>query len=212
MHTNDALPDRAGPKLASTPPQRMEGDHGFAKYLAQIEPEIAIELARYQEAFPYTPKPGVDPAEDDGAYLYLLITAVFLSDARSTHEWADYVSDYPSTALTSEALENPLNPHVKVRAHYLKHAFSRLLDLVGAPPAMVADAVSILDLHKPGAADVRAAAQAELCKNPGASARNIAKKLTETRPKGAKKVDHSQISKDLKHGALVRPVSRDPKG
>lgn len=209
MDTNDAPPDKASVRLALTPPEWMKGEDGFAEYLALVEPEIAIELARYREAFPYGPKPGVDPEADDNAYLYLLVMAAFLKDAQSVPEWTSYVGEYPSTELTVKQLELPDSPRVKVRAHYLKHALPRLLSLIGAPPAMVADVVSILDLNRPRGADVRAAAQEELCRNPGASAREIARKLTEARPEDAKEVDHAQISKDLKRGSLVRPAAPD---
>jgi hypothetical protein len=209
MDNNDALSGKPSLNSAAERPEWMKGDDGFAEYLALVEPEIAVELARYREAFPYHPKSCVDPVEDNDAYLYLLITAAFLKDANTVNEWAGYVGDYHSAALTLEQMELPDSPRVKVRAHYLKHALSRLLGIIGAPPAMVADVVSILDLHRPRGADVRAAAQEELCRNPGASAREVAKNLTEARPKGAKKVDHAQISKDLKGGSLVRPVAPD---
>ncbi|MDA9918454.1 hypothetical protein N9D37_01015 [Erythrobacter sp.] len=186
----------------------------FTEHLAAVEPEIAAAMARYRESFPYSPaidddgKP-IDPDLDDKAHLYLLLQETFLGDVRSVTEWMVYCTAYPSIALPESQLALPDSPDVKVRAHYLRTALPRLLTLLGAPEPMIDDVQSILGLHKPRAANVRGAAQAELNNDPTASARAVASRLRKRKNKNGevRSADHGQISKDLKTGLLVRPAN-----
>ena len=178
-------------------------DDGFAEYVAAVEPEIAIEHVRYGKEFPHNP----EYAGTDKDYLQILISAAFPRDAANLNEWRGFLDSYPTQVLTAEQIETDQNPNVQVRAHYLRHALTRLMQLVKAPDVMISDLQSILDSHKPRAADLLAQAQEELCRTPRASAREIARKLPKRETKfGQEKTrDHSEISSNLKSGRLVRP-------
>lgn len=198
-------PSRKQKKKPTEPPVWMDEtrDDGFAEYVAAVEPEIAIEHVRYVREFPYNP----EYAGTDKDYLHILISAAFPRDSANLNEWRGFLDSYPSQALTADQNETKQNPDVQVRAHYLRHALTRLLQLVQAPEVMISDLQFILDCHKPRAADVLARAQEELCRTPQAGAREIARKLPKRKTKlGQEKTrDHSEISSNLKGGRLVRP-------
>lgn len=167
---------------------------GFAEHLAAVEPDIVVEWTRFVEAYP--PTSNMDPDEDDGAHLYKLIQAAFFRDVRTIHEWKDQADTYPLKALTKEQVGSAQNPDVQVRAHYLKSALTRLLTMVGAPEAMMADMQSILDEHAPRSADLRADAQAKWSKDPETNLRQIARKQAR---------NHGQLYKDRDAGLLIKP-------
>lgn len=171
-----------------------KADDGFAEYLAAVEPDIVVEWTRFVEA--YRPTPNLDPDEDDGAYLYKLIQASFFRYVRTVSDWKEQANGYPQTALSQEDLKRTYNDDVRVRAHYLKAALARLLTIVGAPEAMIADLQSILDEHAPRSADLRAEAQLEWCKDPETNVRAIARKQQR---------DHRQLYKDRNAGLLAKP-------
>ena len=174
------------------------------------EPDLAITYAAFVETFPYALKNdkdgnAIDPSEDNGAYLFLLLQAALVENAQELSEWRQYVEEYPKGQLTIEQVKRRTSPQVQVRAHYLASALTSLMTINKAPPAMIADLQVILGLHKPRAAKIRAAAQKALIDNPKASARQIAGCIEKNPKKHGKMRDHSQISDDLKNGRLVRP-------
>jgi hypothetical protein len=126
----------------------------------------------------------------------LPIQSTFFRHVRTVLEWKEQANSYPSAKLTEEQVGTARNPDVPVRAHYLKFALTRLLNIVGAPEAMVADLRSILDKHAPRSAELRAEAQVEWCKDPETNLRAIARK---------QKRNHSQLYKDRNAGLLARP-------
>lgn len=167
-------------------------DDGFAEYLAAVEPTIVIEHTRYCEEFQHNPP--YDSTDED--YLHILISSAFPRDAANLKDWRDYLQSYPLQALTAEQIGTAQNPSVQVRAHFLRHALTRLLQLVNAPEVIITDLQMILDCHKPRAADLRAEAQAEWCADSEANLRAIARKQLR---------DHGQLYKDRDAGLLVKP-------
>ena len=179
---------------AKVPPEWMTSprEDGFAEHVAAVEPDIVIEHTRFCEAFPANP----EHTGTDKDYLQILISAAFPRDATDLVEWRSYLEEYPVNALTDEQVGMAQNPDVQVRAHFLRHAMTRLLQLVQAPEALIADLQTILDCHKPRAADLRAEAQAEWCQNPETNARAIARNQAR---------NHGQLYKDMAAGLLVQP-------
>ena len=213
MNENDQSPKPLKPNVTNSPPAWMIGiDDGLKEFLASHEPDISIAMAKYAKTYPYSMRTDamgkiIDPDDDEKAYLHLLIQATFFKDVYSVDEWHQYASSYPTTALTEDQATSSASSMVKVRAHFLKEALSRLLNLLGAPAAMIDDLQSILGLHQPRSAEVRGEAQRALIADPTASARAIAKKLRKRKNKFGeyRDADHAQISNDLKNGLLARP-------
>ena len=174
----------------------MQGkrNDGFAEHLAAVEPRIIETIAEFGGKFPDNSQ--LDPEHNDTAHLYKLIMASYFHDSRSLHEWKETANSYPRDALTAEQIGTGQNPDVQMRAHFLKLGITRLLELIAAPPTMVEDARAILDLHTPAGAEVRAAAQAEWCKDPKTNLRAIARKLG---------CDYRQLYKDRDRGLLTQP-------
>ncbi|MET0370701.1 MAG: hypothetical protein ABW039_04900 [Sphingobium sp.] len=178
--------------------------------IAFDEPKLAIAYATFRKTFPYVQRKGkdgksLDPSEDDQAYLYLLLQATLVENAQNLYEWLQYVEEYPQATLSGEQVKLSTSPRVQSRAYYLANALTSLMTITNAPSAMIADLQSILGLHKPRAAKIRAAAQRALIDDPKASARKIARGLEKDPKKHGKDRDHTQISDDLKKGRLVRP-------
>ncbi len=193
----------SGKKNGYEIPEWMQADSTIYDYVA-AEPTIAIEMARYTASHPYAPRADghgalTDPQDDEKAFLHLLIQAAFYRDARTLDEWRAYAQSYPNVALTEAQTSYLDSPDVKVRSHYLRGALVKLLELIGAPAPMIADADSILGLKSPRAADARARVQASLIDNPEAGIRQLGRD---------NRYDPGQITKDLKSGKLIRPRSK----
>jgi len=180
--------------------------------LAYYEPELAVAYAAFAEYFPAKirfKRDGtiIDPADDERAYLFQLLTAIWFSDVHTLPDWQTQIADYPEKSLKDMQLPGIISPATKVRSHYLNNALVKLLELVGAPRAAVDDIDYILKLHKPQSADVRAEAQQKLNETPDASARAISRKMSRRIKQDGKEImrDHKQISEDINEGRIVRP-------
>lgn len=181
-----------------------------AAHIAHEEPELTIAFAAFVETFPYVSRKNkdgqfVDPSDDEKAYLYLLLQAALVEQSQRVSEWKQLVEEYPKEQLTEKQAKRGSSPQVQTRAHYLASALTSLLKITNAPPSMIADLQAILGLHKPRAAEIRAAAQKALIENPKVSARKIARGLARNPKTPDKDRDHTQISTDLKKGLLARP-------
>lgn len=187
------------------PEWMAEADDDTRGYIAYAEPEIAVEIARYCEAYSYQLRrdaegKAIDPSDDEKAYLYLLVQAVFLKNARSILEWKEYANSYPTVPLIEGYGAWKKSEAIKIRSHYLRQALVSLLNLIGAPKAMIKDIDSILALHSPRQAKARAETQKIMSEMPGASLREIARKAGR---------NPGQISKDITAGRLVKARKRD---
>lgn len=134
---------------------------------------------------------------DDPARLATLISAEAVDDARDAEEWKFIVETYPEIPLVAEKPTKFENEDIPIRAYYLDKALRRLLELAGAPEAMVSDLKLLMSHYTPKGAQKYAAAQKALIENPGLGVTKISK---------VSGLDRSTIHALLKKGILVRPV------
>lgn len=165
--------------------------------LAQSDHDIAVAYAQYCKRFPRAPAKTADPSEDDGALIYLAMTATGFAACDTLPEWSQFADDYRGLALPADTAIRKSNPIVAARAIYLRAAITRLLALARAPAAMVADVNSLLAPLCPSGAVKRAKIQKTILENPSLGVRGAASKI---------KSSPGQISNDRKAGTIATPA------
>lgn len=133
---------------------------------------------------------------DDPARLSLLILADGFREAATIEDWQTVSQPYPTSPLEADELTRYENEDVPVRAHYLRKALTRLLKIVEAPEAMIADVDRFLGDIRPPTAEKYARAQDELLKDEAASITEISRRSG---------LNRSTIHELLSKGVLVRP-------
>lgn len=192
-------------------PEWISKDEDGKDSIALSEPDIAAQIARYGNKYPYRPKldaagSPIDPDDDPGAHLYQFITAQLFMDARTKQEWDLCARSYPKAAIPAGQSIQQTNPNVAARAYYLREALQKLLELVSVPQPMVDDLRAMLDRLVPRGAEDRARVQRAILDDPTASLNTIAKRTG---------MSAAQISKYGQVGLLfwpADPVGSDPAG
>lgn len=159
-------------------------DYGWNDYLEDFK-ETLITRARFYGSY-----------VSDPDRLAALKLAEDYSQARDVSEWRHFVETYPVPPLQAEKLTKFENEDIPIRAYCLDKALRRLMEIAGAPEAMIADFAVFMAAHTPKGADGYARAQEVLIDNPKTSISDISK---------LSKLDRSTIHAQLKKGGLIRP-------
>lgn len=159
-------------------------EYGLSDYIRE-HPQRYIDRARFYGHY-----------RNDPDRLRVLIDADELKTARCLEEWQFLTENYPSFTIEADALTKEDNEDVPVRAHYLRNAVGRLLEVVNAPSNMIADVDRFFAEFRPRQAKLYGDAQAALLRDEAASITEVAK---------SSGLDRSTIHKLLKAGVLVRP-------
>jgi len=159
-------------------------DYGWNDYLEDSKKTL-VARARFYGSY-----------ANDPVRLAALEFAEDYSEARDVSEWQHYAETYPVPPLQAEKLTKFENEDIPIRAYCLEKALRKLMEIAGAPEAMVADFALLMSAHTPNGAEGYARAQEALIDNPTTSITDIST---------LSKLDRSTIYAQLKKGGLIRP-------
>jgi len=119
-------------------------------------PELWITAARYDSLR--------GPGREDR--IALIMSAIDVGKAATLGEWSFEAQSYSPHGMQFGGRTKGDNPDRPARAFYTQTSVIRLLELVGAPPALVDDVKHLLKTSQPKGSKKRAALQEALIKYP----------------------------------------------
>lgn len=133
----------------------------------------------------------------DQSRLDWLINSRWTLGAESIAQWNELLSVYyPTHPLEPDETHHTPSDDAKAKAHCLKHALTRLLELVGAPAVVVSDLQCLLSGYPIKEQKAYSQTQRELLLDATVSYRRIEEKTG---------VDQSDITQAVKAGHLIDP-------